>query len=121
MLVFARLVCAAAMGLLVSACGPVDYLYTVTAKGTRAVADAKTAGAEKLAPYEYWSAVTFLRMAREKAGSADYEIAVDYGDRAVEMGRTAKRLASERAAAGPGAKPPEPEPEVIDSSGDGAK
>jgi len=38
-------------------CGPIDYLYTVALNANRAVAQAKAAGAEQLAPYEYWSAV----------------------------------------------------------------
>ena len=50
-----------------SACGPIGYHYSVSLKAAQALAEAKAANAEKLAPYEYWSAVTYLKMAREKA------------------------------------------------------
>jgi hypothetical protein len=87
------------------ACGPVDFLSTVAIKATRAVAEAKAANAEKLAPYEYWSAVEYLHMAKEKAAYADYEIAIGYGDKAEQMGKEARRIASTKAQAGPGALP----------------
>lgn len=77
-------------------CGPVSYIYTVTNKASRALAEAKAAKAKKLAPYEYWSAVTYLHMAREKAGEADFQLAVDYGRRAVKMSRDAARVARTR-------------------------
>lgn len=85
-------------------CGPVSYIYTVTNKASRALAEAKAADAKKLAPYEYWSAVTYLRMAREKAGEADFQLAVDYGRRAAKMGKDAARVARTRDRAGPDPK-----------------
>ena len=91
--------------LLLPACGPIQYISTVTFKARRLVAEAKTAEAEAHAPYEYWSAVTYLRMAREKAGYADFQNAKDYGDRAVAMARKARVLADERRRAGPTASP----------------
>lgn len=91
--------------LLLTACGPVSYITKVTVSATRAVAEAETANAEQLAPYEYWSAKTYLHMAREKAGTADYELATDYGDRATQMAQKATRLAAERRKAGPEATP----------------
>lgn len=78
-------------------CGPVDYLNTVARKATRAVAEARAAGAEKLSPYEYWSAVEYLQMAREKAAYADYQVANGYGDKALKMATEARRLAAEKA------------------------
>lgn len=86
---------------LLAACGPISYISTVSVRATRLVSEAKTAEAERYAPYEYWSAVTYLRMAREKAGYADFQVSVDYGDRAVEMARKARQLAAERRQAGP--------------------
>ena len=79
------IICTFVCVLLLAACGPIDYLNTVTLKATRAVADAKAANAEKLAPYEYWSALTYLQMAREKVGYADFEDAVTYGEKSEEM------------------------------------
>ena len=90
-----------AASLVISACGPASYIYTVTNEARRLVSEAKTAGAEKHAPYEYWSAVTYLRMAREMAAHADYQIAVDYGRRAVKMGERAQKLCEERRRDGP--------------------
>ncbi|PID38895.1 MAG: hypothetical protein CSA65_01480 [Proteobacteria bacterium] len=87
------------------ACGPIQYISTVTFKARRLVSEAKTAEAKSYAPYEYWSAVTYLRMAREKAGYADFQNAADYGDRAVAMARKARELSDERRRAGPSAKP----------------
>jgi len=85
-----------------SACvGPIDYLNTTARKARRAVAEADTASAEKLAPYEYWSAVVYLRMAREKAGHAHWEDAWKYGRKAEEMGELAKKMATEKGEAGP--------------------
>jgi hypothetical protein len=95
---------------LVSGCiGPIDYLNTVARKGRRAVSEARSVNAEKLSPYEYWSAVTYLRMAREKASSADYQAAGKYGRKAVEMGELAKKIATDKAQHGPLAKPATPE------------
>jgi hypothetical protein len=101
-----RLLCVAALAAGLSACGPIDYLNTVTRKATRAVAEAKTADAERLAPYEYWSAVEYLHMAREKAAYADYQIAIDYGERSEKMGKEARRIASEKHQSGPTALTP---------------
>ena len=99
-----RFLCTAVCALVLAACGPVDYLNTVTLKATRAVADAKAANAEKLAPYEYWSALTYLQMAREKVGYADYEDAVSYGEKSEEMAIKAKKLAAEKGQEGPDAR-----------------
>jgi len=103
--------------LLTGCIGPIGYLNTVARKARRAVAEAEAVHAEKLSPYEYWSAVTYLHMAREKAAQADFEDANTYGDKAVEMGTLAKKLASEKAADGPAAAetPPEEAPVVIES------
>jgi len=97
-----RTPCLALLGsVLLAACGPVDYLSTVTLKATRAVAEARTANAERLAPYEYWSAVEYLRMAKEMAAYADYLVANRYGEAAAKMATEARRLAAEKAQAGP--------------------
>ena len=100
-----RLLClAVCIGSALAACGPVDYLNTVTLKATRAVANAKAANAEKLAPYEYWSAITYLQMAREKVGYADFEDAVEYGEKSEKMAKKARALASRIGRDGPSAR-----------------
>jgi len=54
----------AASAALLGGCGPFGYLGKVSRDATRAVADAKQAGAEQYAPYEYWGAVTYLEQAK---------------------------------------------------------
>ena len=95
-----------ALVLLVGCIGPIDYLNTVARGARRSVAEAEAVNAEKLSPYEYWSAVTYLQMAREKAARADFEDANKYGRRAIEMGELARKLAAGKAAAGPRAIQP---------------
>ncbi|MCK5798670.1 MAG: hypothetical protein KAI47_15865 [Deltaproteobacteria bacterium] len=94
--------------LLLPACGPIQYISTVTFSARRLVSEAKTAEAKVYAPYEYWSAVTYLRMAREKAGYADFGLSKDYGDRAVAMAKKAMVLTSDRRRAGPRGVPSQP-------------
>jgi len=84
----------------VSGCGPLEYLNQVGGKAARAVADAKAAGAERHAPYEYTSAVEYLHKAREEAGYAEYQVAIDYGRRAEEFALRAQALAEEKSRSG---------------------
>jgi len=77
---------------LACACGPTRYLVTVAYTTEDLVEAAKKANAEKLAPYEYWSAVQYLHMAQEKAAQADFELSLKYGQKAGEMARKALRL-----------------------------
>ena len=79
-----------------SSCGPIDYVFTVGIDARRAVANAKAADAENLSPYEYWSAVEYLYMAKEKAAYAEYEMANAYGAKANEMAQDALRLARQK-------------------------
>jgi hypothetical protein len=112
-----RLLWIAAAAVVLPACiGPIDYLNTVARKGRRAVAEAESVGSVKLSPYEYWSAVTYLHMAREKAAQADFRIANKYGRKAVQMGELAKKQATEKASEGPMATeaPPEESPVVVE-------
>ena len=114
-----RCACFLAAALLCTACGPVRYIATVTAKASRLVAEAKTANAEKHAPYEYWSAVRYLEMAREKVGYADFEAALKYGDRSVAMAEKARAITAERRSEGPNAKQPSPPVKVVPAGGHG--
>jgi hypothetical protein len=78
-------------------CGPVEYLGQVRHKAARAVAEAKQAGAERSAPYEYTSAVQYLNKAREEAGQAEYQIAVEYGRRSEDFAHRARAIAEQAA------------------------
>ena len=112
-----RLLCLAALTAICWGCGPIDYLNTVTRKATRALAEAKTADAERLSPYEYWSAVEYIHMAREKAAYADYEIAIAYGEKAEKMAKEARRIATEKGQAGPAAGGDEAPPDTKKGGG----
>lgn len=117
-----RLLWVAVAPVIMAGCiGPIDYLNTVARKARRAVAEAEAVNAEKLSPYEYWSAVTYLKMAREKAAMADFEDANKYGKKSVEMGELAKKLAAEKASEGPNATetPPEEAPVVVEPNTEG--
>ncbi len=87
-----------AVSLLFLNCGPAEYLNSVTIKASQAVLEAKHVQAERLAPFEYWSAVEYLQMAKEKAAYADYQHALSYGKKSNEMAHEAIRLSHVRAA-----------------------
>lgn len=78
-------------------CGPVQYITTVTSQASSEVAAAKSANAEKYAPFEYTAAVEYLHKAREEEGYADHENAIKYGRLAKEHAEKAKKLAIEKA------------------------
>src|SRR5688500_13960882 len=95
-----------------TACGPVQYVSQVTQRAAMEVAAARTAGADKLAPYEFVTAELYLHKAREEAGFADYQAAIHYGKKAEIMARKARRLAidSGDAAAAEAEETPAPAP-----------
>lgn len=88
-----------AIGLAVGlgACGPVQYVAQVTQDASREVAAARSAQADKYAPYEYTMATEFLHKAREEAGYADYQSAIRFGKKAESMAKKARTLAIEKA------------------------
>ena len=49
------------------------------------------------APYEYYSALEYLRKAREEVGFSDYEAAVDFAREARSFARKARDIALNRA------------------------
>jgi hypothetical protein len=117
-----RVLFTGAVTILLTACvGPIDYLNTTARKAQRALSEAKTANAEKMSPYEYWSALVYIRMAREKAAHADYQDAWKYGRKAEKMGKLAIKLAQEKAQEGPSASPPTPSetPVSVEPAGSG--
>jgi hypothetical protein len=80
-----------------SACGPVQYVGQVTMDASREVAAARSAQAEKYAPYEYTMAVEYLHKARELAGYAKYQSAIRFGKKAEVMAKSAREKAIEEA------------------------
>jgi hypothetical protein len=80
---------------LLGGCGPM--LYTINfVPATRAVEQAREAGAAEHAPYELHYAQAHLDKAREEAAEAAYEDAVRYADVAAEYGTKARDLARRR-------------------------
>ncbi len=119
----------AAFAALLGGCGPFGYLGKVSRDATKAVADAKQAGAEQYAPYEYWGAVTYLEQAKILMAYSEYERSFDYGTRAQQLAEEAKRKSDKREAGqmketldeDPNAAPPNGEAggEASGSAGDG--
>jgi hypothetical protein len=99
-------------------CGPVQYVSQVTRRAAAEVAAAKSAGADRYAPYEYTAAVEYLHKAREEAGYADYQAAIRFGNRAEEQAKKAREIALKNAGSeseggepiDPSASPPTPDP-----------
>ena len=85
---------ALALGLLLSlGCGPIVYMKDVSPRAAAALNQAREDQAEKYAPYEYTKASLYYDKAREEAGHAYYQNAVDWGRRSQDCSRRASALA----------------------------
>jgi hypothetical protein len=90
------IVASLALGTLVG-CG--NAMYAVAASRASAkLEEAKHAGAEEDAPYEYWYAKLHLEKASSEASEADYsdaihlaEVAEEHADKAIRLAQEAKR------------------------------
>ena len=89
-----------AWGLALLGCGHSLYVLEVRSASMR-VAEAEELGAEKHAPYEYYTAVAHLEKAKEEAAEADYgdaialaETSTEYAQKAVELSRHAREGAA---------------------------
>lgn len=76
-------------------CGPIAYTVAVTG-ASQAVEEARQAGANTSAQYEYHFAVEHLQKAREFANEAEYQNAMDMASEAEEMGNRARDIARRR-------------------------
>jgi hypothetical protein len=98
-------VVATALGFLLlaplSGCGPIEYINQVGNKAASAVSAAKLAQAERYAPYEFTGAEEYLHKAREEAGYAQYQDAIEYGRRAEELANRARAISVEKLAQKP--------------------
>lgn len=74
------------------ACGPLQSTAFLTDAETMLEA-ARAAEAEKLALYEWTAANLYLHKAKEEQGYSDYEHAVDYAKKAVELATQARDVA----------------------------
>jgi len=86
-----RWVVASLTALLVG-CGPVQSTSYLIDTETMLEA-ARTAQADKLAPYEWTAANLYLAKSKEEVGYSDFEQAVDYGKKAVSFATKARDVA----------------------------
>jgi hypothetical protein len=82
----------------VGACGPIEYVNTVTRGADSAVEAARAANAAKYSPYWWTRAMEYLHKAREEAGYADFQAANRFGRLAEEAAIKAREEALRRAA-----------------------
>ena len=95
-----------AAGATVLGCGPVQstaYLLDADVQ----IQAARTAGAERYAPYEWTSANLYLRKAREEVGYSDFQAGVDFAEKASKYANEAREKSLAAASA---ETPPEPTP-----------
>jgi hypothetical protein len=69
------------------------YLREVSTRAATFLDEAKRDGGEKLAPYEYSKASLYYDKAREDAGHADYQHAIEWGRRSQDCSKRASALA----------------------------
>lgn len=81
---------------LVTGCGPVTYVSRVTFGASGDVAEARTVNGEQMAPYEYTSAVEYLRRAKELAGYARFHDANNFAAHAQKDAKDARKVAQRR-------------------------
>ena len=79
-------------------CGPVEYISQVGNKAASAVSSAKLAQADRYAPYEYTAAEEYLHKAREEAGYAEYQDAIEYGKKSEDLANRARAIAVDKQA-----------------------
>ncbi|QSQ24373.1 DUF4398 domain-containing protein [Pyxidicoccus parkwayensis] len=75
-----------------AACGPVKSTANILDAEVQIQA-ARTAGAEKLAPYEWTAANLYLGKAREEVGYSDYQAGVDFAVKASRFANEAREKA----------------------------
>jgi hypothetical protein len=101
------LVLVAAAGAL-AGCGPVKSTSHLLDAEVQIQA-ARTAGAEKFAPYEWTAANLYIRKAREEVSYSDYQAGVDFAEKAARFAAEAREKAMANASA-EDASSPSPNP-----------
>ncbi len=100
-----------------AACGPIEYVNTVTRGADSAVEEARAANAAKWSPYWWTRAIEYLHEARVRAASADFQAANRFGRLAEDAAVHARDEALRRAADPNGAKELEPPPPPAGQNG----
>ena len=75
-----------------ASCGPISAFSNVRDANIE-IEKAKAVGADKLAIYQFVSAQQYLAKAREEQGYADYQVAVDLAQKALEFAQSARKIA----------------------------
>jgi hypothetical protein len=91
------------------ACGPTQSTACLIDAETMLEA-ARTAQADRLAPYEYTSARLYLEKSKEEMGYSDFEQAVDYARKAVDFATRARDNALKASRKSEPLPPPLPPP-----------
>jgi hypothetical protein len=81
-----------ALLLALAACGPTQSTALIMEADVELEA-ARTADGNKYAPYEFTAAEAYLHKAREEQGYSDYEVSIDFGNKAVKFAKEAKAKA----------------------------
>ena len=91
------------------ACGPVQSTAFLLDADVQLSA-ARTAGADRYAPYEWTAANLYLHKAREEIGYSDFEVALDFAQKASKFATQAREhsLAAARKDEGQGVIPVTP-------------
>lgn len=76
----------------VAGCGPLRSTSNLLDAEVQIQA-ARTAGAEKLAPYEWTAANLYIRKAREEVGYSDFQAGVDFAEKAARFAAEARTKA----------------------------
>ncbi|WPB74220.1 DUF4398 domain-containing protein [Archangium violaceum] len=76
----------------VAGCGPLRSTSNLLDAEVQIQA-ARTAGAEKLAPYEWTAANLYIRKAREEVGYSDFQAGVDFAEKAARFAAEARTRA----------------------------
>lgn len=76
------------------ACGPIMSTTNIS-DAKDAIAKAEKVNAEQLAPYEYTSAVEYMKKADELWGHSKFGDSVDYAKRAISFAQAAEKKAQE--------------------------
>jgi hypothetical protein len=92
-----------------AACGPVKSTANILDAEVQIQA-ARTAGADKLAPYEWTAANLYLAKAREEVGYSDYQAGVDFAVKASRFANEAREKSMATAGSTPdsGGRNPNP-------------
>jgi hypothetical protein len=87
-----RLLVLVAVAGALSGCGPIKSTSHLLDAEVQIQA-ARTAGAEKLAPYEWTAANLYIHKAREEVGYSDYQSGVDFAEKAARFATEAREKA----------------------------